>query len=700
MQLNEYAPLKKKVIRGSQVPYMTKILRKAIMKRSELKTKYLKNRTNTNKTLYKKQKNFCSKLYKKERKKYYHNLDHKLITDNKKFWETIKPFLSDKSRSTSQINIIDSNNNILSDDSTIAQSFSKFFKSAVNSLGIENKNNTNVNIEDFDNPVDIAIRKFENHPSIIKIRESIPENTVFEFSSLNRNDVYKEIFKLNCRKKGTFGNIPTSCLKEMISVCDKTLTDIWNNEIIAEKIFPDKLKLADVTPVHKKDDATNVRNYRPVSVLPSVSKVFERLLQSQISKYIENFLSPYLCGYRKGYSTQTALMYMIEKWKLFLDRKGYAGAVLMDLSKAFDTINHELLIAKLAAYGFSKDSLILILSYLSNRWQRVKINSSFSSWTELLMGVPQGSVLGPLLFNIYLNDLFFYLKDVCNFADDTTPFFCDFDLETVINKLEEYSEISITWFETNFMKMNPEKCHLLISGHRYELVFANIGENKIYEEKEVKLLGVTIDNELKFDKHVSDLCNKANRKLSALIRMASFLSFQKKKILFKSFVESQFKYNPLIWMFYGRKINNRINRLHERALRIVYDDYSSSFEELLEKDNSVCIHHQNIHRLMIEIYKIKYESYNSPLTQFLVDSNRSTTRNGSDFIVPSINTSFNGKNSLRYLGPIIWNSLPREIKNASTLSQFKSLIKKWKPNCPCRLCCDYIPNVGFVTLYE
>ena len=139
----------------------------------------------------------------------------------------------------------------------------------------------------------------------------------------------------------------------------------------------------------------------------------------------------------------------------------------MDLSKAFDTINHELLIAKLYAYGFTKESLMIILSYLSDLWQHVKIDSSFSSWTELLQRVPQGSVLGPLLFHIYLNDLFFALKDVevCNFADDTTPFVCDLELDTALTKLEENSAITLTWFETNYMKLNSDECHLLVSGH-------------------------------------------------------------------------------------------------------------------------------------------------------------------------------------------------------------------------------------------
>ena len=202
------------------------------------------------------------------------------------------------------------------------------------------------------------------------------------------------------------------------------------------------LKYANITPVHKKDENTKTSNYRPISVLPVVSKRIERILHKQISHYIDQYLSKFLCGYRKGYNVQQAL------WCTSLDNKGFSGAILMDLSKAFDTLNRELLIAKLHAYGFTKKALDLIYSYLIQRWQITKINTYFSTWTELLSGVPQGSVLGPLLFNVYINDLLFFVvnTDICNYADDTTLYTCDLSLSSLMHRLEKDAKIAFDWF--------------------------------------------------------------------------------------------------------------------------------------------------------------------------------------------------------------------------------------------------------------
>ena len=197
----------------------------------------------------------------------------------------------------------------------------------------------------------------------------------------------------------------------------------------------------------------------------------------------------------------------------------------MDLSKAFDTLYHDFLIAKLHACGFQHDALKLLHSYLSKQWHRTKVNTSFSSWEELIKVVPQESVLGQVLFNLYLNDLI-YLPDfteVCNFADDTTFHACNNDLNNLIKRLEHDALLAIEWFKTNNMKLNKGKCHLLVSGHKYENVWVKMWDEKIWESAKQKLLGMEIGRNLNFDDHVISLCKKAGRKLAVLARL-SFVS--------------------------------------------------------------------------------------------------------------------------------------------------------------------------------
>ena len=296
------------------------------------------------------------------------------------------------------------------------------------------------------NSVDKALYKFQSHPSILKVKERVKGNK-FRFSNLTQDDLIREINKLNLTKANMSNNIPVKYLKDNIDISGNVLLKMINNEI-TKSHFPDKLKLAEISPLQKDSDVMNKTKYRPISILPSISKIYERIMQSQLAKFIENHLYIHMCKYRKGHSTQFALLTLVEKWKKILDNHGYAGAIITDRSKAFDTMNHELLIAKLHVYGFGRSALMLINSYLKNRWHTTKINSAYSTWKELIVGVPQGSVLGPLLFNIYFNDLFFILEETesINYADDNNLYACDMDLSNLISKLESGALIVIECF--------------------------------------------------------------------------------------------------------------------------------------------------------------------------------------------------------------------------------------------------------------
>ena len=361
------------------------------------------------------------------------------------------------------------------------------------------------------------------------------------------------------------------------------------------------------------------------------------------------------------------------------------------------------IVTSLHAYGFSREALLLVQSYLENRQQRVKINGSFSTYKYLKFGVPQGSVLGPLFFNIYINDLLLSIQEteICNHADDTTVYASDMRLENVISRLENDSKIIIEWFANNYMKLNEDKCHFMVFGESTnEELSINIGSCAVSNSKEEKLLGVLIDTNLSFEKHISNICQRAGNKLFALSRMSAYLGTDKLRLLMRAFVTSQFQYCPLVWMFHSRKMNSKINRLHERAPRIAYKDYSSSLATLLEKDRSVTIHEKNMQLLMTEMFKTINNLNPSFMNEIFIQRTPPyDLRNTNTFLLPRVHTVNYGTETVRYRGQRIWRSLPQEIKDTGSVQQFKNKIKFWKnDDCDCRLCKQYIPQVGFLVI--
>ena len=296
---------------------------------------------------------------------------------------------------------------------------------------------------------------------MIKINGTVSTEQTFSFEHVTRDEIHREIANLDHTKASQDNDIPTKIIKANSDIICEVIYNDYNYNLVDNGIFPDFLKTANVTPVFKKGSRTDKKNYRPVSILPNLSKIYERLIYKQLSKFSNNIMSKFQCGFRKGFNAQDCLIVMIEKWKRMLDKGGTCGALLTDLSKAFDCLPHDLLLAKLHAYGINYKSLKILSSYLTNRKQRVRIGNLCSSWYDILAGVPQGSILGPLLFNIFLSDLFLFFDDVdiANYADDNTPYICKLDSDIIAKNLEKNSAKLLIWFTNNRMKANPDKYH-------------------------------------------------------------------------------------------------------------------------------------------------------------------------------------------------------------------------------------------------
>ena len=694
--VDKHAPLKTKVQRGNSAPFMTHELKKGIYTRTRLKKKFKKNPTKENENNFKRQRNKCVSLRRKAIKQHFKKATENGLVSNRAFWNLVKPFLSNKGGLASNDISLIKNNEIVTDDQKLTEIFNDHYINIVEkSSGTKPCNIADtVAIDDDRQIVSLILEKYKNHPSVLAIIQN-PDNKFhsFSFDEVQLSEVKKQLKSLDGRKSTGEDQIPPKLVLLAAEELTFPLTDAINNCIRTHR-FPDNGKRAAVCPLDKGEPNRTVeRNFRPVSILNVFSKIYEKILKNQLIPYLDETLSIFIAAYRKAYGTQHVLIRMIEEWKAKLDSDNIVGAILMDLSKAFDCIPHDLLTAKLHAYGLDENALVLIYSYLKRRKQSVRINNTYSCFQTILSGVPQGSVLGPILFNVYINDLFLFIKQetLHNYADDNTLAYFSKTLADLIGVLEEEAGVALTWLKQNQMIANPEKFHaLLIKKDKTNTCGENISiqGKMIKSEETVKLLGIQLDYKLNFEQHISELCRKAASQLNVLKRLKQFIGFSEREILVQSFVYSNFNYCPLVWYFSSAKSLQKIEKIQERALRFLYNDHRSSYSELLEKSERCTMHVSRLRVLCIEIFKT-LKHLNPPFMSdiFKIKSSRYSSRNPYDLQHHRPNQVTFGSNSLRSLGPQIWNALPNEIKSTNNLNSFKRLIKQWDgPNCKCNAC--------------
>ena len=310
---------------------------------------------------------------------------------------------------------------------------------------------------------------------------------------------------------------------------------------------------------------------------------------------------------------------------------------------------------------------------------------------EITSGVSQGSILGPLLFNIYINDLLLCIEKsgICNFADDNTLYASGENIGDVATCLEVDIENVLKWFDSNRMVANPEKFQVMFLGlPKTANICIEIDDLVLVPKDNVKLLGITIDSELKFTDHVKSLCAKTSRKVTAFSRVAKLLDFKKARLLYNAFILSSLSYCPLIWMFCGKTSNREINRIHKRALRILFNDYEASFEELLQRNNEQTVHTKNLHKLMTEVYKSLNRQNPAFMLDLFIRKEVTYDLRVKDLLeLPTARTVLNGLNSIVFRGSILWNAISDEIKSSQSIASFKRKIKSWNgDDCNCNIC--------------
>ena len=506
------------------------------------------------------------------------------------------------------------------------------------------------------------------------------------FIPTDQHEIIKIVEALTSKKSKGYDGISTKLLKHIIYSIVSPLEHIFNLSL-STGCCPDLLKIAKIVPIYKKDDPIKVTNYRPISLLPCISKILEKLVYKRMDSFLSlnEIITPAQFGFRKNFSTDFAISKLLDNVVNSLSKRNHIIALFMDLSKAFDTIDHNILLHKLYNYGIRGVAWSWIKSYLSNRQQFVSINDIKSPLSFLNCGVPQGSILGPLLFLIYINDIVNSspILSFILYADDTNILLSHRNLDELISIMNlELKNVS-SWFKCNKLSLNISKTHFIHfqTTHRNDNFAQDISiDNVPIDKKEyVKFLGITIDKHLSWSQHVSNISPSIAKGIGILYKLKYFLPEHSLFMIYNALVLPYINYCNLIWGNCSKTNLDHLLLLQKKAVRIcTKSTYLSHTDPHFYRLKTYKIYDINTIQIAIFMYKYHYKMLPPVFTDFFSYNNNLhsyPTRTSHNIHLDNPRTLLAHK-TLRHHGPDIWNTLPDSLKQIRFISPFKKGIKK------------------------